>query len=497
MKRPNLILFNPDQWRADVMGHLGNPAASTPFLDRLAATDAISFRHAYCQNPVCTPSRCSFMTGLYPHVRGHRTMHHMLHREYGETNLLSELRRNGYFVWWGGKNDLVPGNDDLSRYCDVKFRPDAEFLKKHGIEPQPDSHATAAKWRGEPGSDNYYSFYRGKLEAPGDAPYRDGDWCNVQGAIDFLREYDGEQPFCLFLPLGFPHPPYAVEEPFFSRIDRAALPPRIAEPQQGGPAILDEIRKRQNLGGWSEERWSELRAVYYGMCARLDRQLELLVDALKERGFYDDSALFLFSDHGDFTGDYGLVEKTQNTFEECLVNVPLVFKPPKEYPVRPGVREALAELVDVSETVYELAGIDPGYDRFGKSLLPLLDPESDVHRDAVFCEGGRRKGEQQAMEHESTSDNNPEGLYWPRISVQGDDSGPWHGKAVMCREAGAKYIYRLYEKDEFYDLASDPGERINRIDDPAYAETVARLRERTLRWLVETADTVPRVTDPR
>lgn len=497
MKRPNIILFNPDQWRADVMGHLGNPAASTPFLDRLAATDAVSFRHAYCQNPVCTPSRCSFMTGLYPHVNGHRTMHHMLHRDYNETNLLSELRRNGYFVWWGGKNDLVPGTDDFSRYCDVKFRPDAEFFKAHKTMRQKDSHATAAEWRGEPGSDTYYSFFRGKLQAPDGMTYCDGDWANVLGAIDFLRDYDGEQPFCLFLPLGYPHPPYAVEEPYFSRIDRAALPPRIAEAQQGGPSLLDKIRERQNLRSWSEERWSELRAVYYGMCSRLDHQFEMLVEALKERGFYDDSAIFLFSDHGDFTGDYGLVEKTQNTFEECLVNVPLIFKPPQGYPVKPGVREALTELVDVSETVYELAGIDPNYDRFGKSLLPLLNSENDSHRDAVFCEGGRRKGEQQAMEHESKSDNNPQGLYWPRISVQCDDSGPWHGKAVMCRVPGAKYVYRLYEQDEFYDLVIDPGERINRIDDPAYAETIARLRERTLRWLVETADTVPRIPDSR
>ena len=147
-KRPNLILFNPDQWRADVMGHFGNPAASTPFLDRLVAGDAVSFRNAFCQNPVCTPSRCSFMTGLYPHVRGHRTMYHMLHSEHGETNLLAELRRNGYFVWWGGKNDLIPGNGDFSSCCNVKFHPDREFLERHNIVMQPDSHQTAASMCG-------------------------------------------------------------------------------------------------------------------------------------------------------------------------------------------------------------------------------------------------------------------------------------------------------------------------------------------------------------
>ena len=86
--RPHILIFNPDQWRGDVLGHMGNPAAVTPTLDRFAAEDSVSFRHAFCQNPVCVPSRCSFMTGWYPHVRGHRSMYHMLHPERGETNLL-------------------------------------------------------------------------------------------------------------------------------------------------------------------------------------------------------------------------------------------------------------------------------------------------------------------------------------------------------------------------------------------------------------------------
>ena len=76
------------------------------------------------------------------------------------------------------------------------------------------------------------------------------------------------------------------------------------------------------MQGWSEERFTELRATYYGMCARVDAQFGKVVDALKDSGIYDDSAIFFFSDHGDFTGDYGLVEKTQNTFEDCLTRVP-------------------------------------------------------------------------------------------------------------------------------------------------------------------------------
>lgn len=65
-KHPHIIIFNPDQMRADSMGHWGNPAAKTPFLDRFAETEAVSFRNAFCQNPLCVPSRCSFLPGSIP-----------------------------------------------------------------------------------------------------------------------------------------------------------------------------------------------------------------------------------------------------------------------------------------------------------------------------------------------------------------------------------------------------------------------------------------------
>ena len=100
-------------------------------------------------------------------------------------------------------------------------------------------------------------------------------------------------------------------------------------------------------------------------------------------------AAFFFSDHGDFTGDYDLVDKTMNTFEDCLSRVPFTLKPPKGLPVEPRVSETLVELLDISATVYELTGIEPDYTHFGKSLLPVLASERDQHRDAAFCEGGR------------------------------------------------------------------------------------------------------------
>ncbi|MBB6735412.1 sulfatase-like hydrolase/transferase [Cohnella zeiphila] len=487
--KPHIVIFNPDQWRADVMGHLGNEAAVTPNLDRLAGTEAVSFRNAFCQNPVCTPSRCSFMSGWYPHVRGHRTMFHMMQED--EPVLLRTLKDNGYEVWWGGKNDLVPAQNGFDAYCDIKYKP--EKL------PRPETNLHAADgWRGDPEGDNYYSFYAGRLEkAPDEEAYYDGDWAMVLGAIDFIRNAPHDKPMCIYLPLLYPHPPYGVEEPWFGRIDRDRLPERTPAPDwEKKPSLLKGIYDRQKLQGWTEDRWRELRATYYGMCARVDHQFGLLLDALKEAGLYDDTAVFFFSDHGDFTGDYGLVEKTQNTFEDCLTNVPFLIKPPKGVDVQPRVSDALVELIDFPATVEALVGLTPGHTHFGRSLLPVLAGERDEHRDAVFSEGGRLHGETQAMELESTSMGTSAGLYWPRVGLQ-QQEGPEHTKAVMCRTRDYKYVRRFYESDELYDLRRDPRETDNRIDDPELAGVLASLKERLLTFYMETADVVPMKTDRR
>lgn len=500
MKKPNIIIFNPDQWRSDVLGCHGNPAAVTPFIDELVANEAVSLSNAFCQNPVCTPSRCSFMTGWYPHVRGHRTMCHMLHPELGEPNMLKVLKDNGYFVWWGGKNDLTPGQDSFDQYCDIKFNPDADELKKRGYTLRQGLHGTVKEWAAKLEDNNSFSFYAGLLDKGNEDIYCDEDWALVLGAIEFIKNYDGEKPYCIYLPLLYPHPPYGIEEPYFSMIDREKIPERIADTNDAGskPIILDGIRQKQNMHNWTESQWTELRAVYYGMCARLDDQFKALCNTLKQTGEYDSSAIFLLSDHGDFTGDYGLVEKTQNTFEDCLTRVPFIIKPPAEYTVSPGVNDALVELVDFPATVYDITGIEPDYDHFGKSLMPLIFGFVSEHRQATFCEGGRLMGEEQAMEKQSTSNiKSQNSLYWPRASLQGSDEKPWHGKAVMCRTKDFKYVSRSYEQDEFYDLCKDPSEQINQIDNLEYSKKIATHKQIMLEWFIKTCDVVPRNTDSR
>ncbi|WFB36154.1 sulfatase-like hydrolase/transferase [Kiritimatiellota bacterium B12222] len=501
MKQPHIIIFNPDQWRGDVLRHQGNPAAVTPHLDQFAAEEGVSFSQAFCQNPVCTPSRCSYMTGWYPHVRGHRTMNHMLHADRGEPNLLKVLKDEGYFVWWGGKNDLLARGPDLEAACDVRFEATAADYERWGLTPREGAHAGNYAWRGEPDDDMYFSFLKGKLDKGDEEVYADSDWARFLGALDFIGSYDGEKPLCIYLPLDYPHPPYGVEEPWYSMIDRGMLLPRVPAPEswEGAPSILEKIYRNQKLQGLDEETWSELRGTYYGSCARLDHQFGMLMDALKQQNFYDDAAIFMFSDHGDFTGDYGLVEKASNTMQDCLTRVPFLFKPPAGVPVKPGNREALVELVDFSATVYDLLQLDPGYDSFGKSLLPLAAGKTTVHRDAVFCEGGRRPKEYQAVDsgNHTGEPADPLGLYGPRIVEEASEDPFVHCKAVMCRTSSHKYVRRYGELDELYDLTRDPREQQNRIGDPAYREILSELRERLTDWYMETCDVIPQQKDLR
>lgn len=484
---PNLLLICADHFRGDATGHVGHPAAATPHLDRLVATEAVGFRHAYCQNGVCTPSRCSFMSGWYPHVRGHRTMFHMLRPD--EPCLLRSLKQAGYHVVWAGKNDLVPGQDGFESVCDQRIR--VAPPRRYGMKDR------QSEWRGRPGDDRYYAMFAGRLDTGGDDVYEDQDWHNVRAVIDVLRAPPPE-PWCLFLALSEPDTPYGVEEPWFSMIDRGKLPPRVppAQPKDGKPSILMRMAERYNLGTWTEARFNELRATYLGLCSRTDHHVGMLLDALRKGGAWDQTAVAFFSDHGDYTGDFGVVDINQNTFEDCLTRVPLVIKPPADVPTQPRVTDALVELIDIPATVEALAGLTPNHTHFGRSLLPLLAGETDEHRDAVFCEGGRLHGERHCMELESVTSHEPDSIYWPRVGLYTSE-GPEHGKGVMCRTRDFKYVQRLYEADELYDLRVDPREQHNRIDDPTLSDVRERLRDRLLRFWLETADAVPHDPDRR
>jgi arylsulfatase A-like enzyme len=503
VKRPNLILFNPDQWRGDVLGHLGNPAAVTPNLDRLVATDAVSFSNTFCQNPVCMPSRCSFMTGVYPHTWGKRSFTHCLHPERGEPNLLKELKDAGYHVWWSGKNDLIAGQVPEATAMSVseRFQPTDADYARHGYRKMP---RYRENWRVSKDSDTFYSFYVGQYETDGQKIYSDRDWIDVFEACERIRNWDRPEPFCLFMALEMPHPDYGVEDPWFSMIDRDRLPLRPPNLSEGAPLAIRKMREMLNMEGWTEKRWRELRATYYGMCARVDHQFGLIVQALRDSGHYDDTALFCFSDHGDYTGDYGLVQKHFVGMEDALTRVPLVIKPPAGFPVQPGIDAGLTELIDMTETVYRFAGIDPAYRRFGRDLTPRLENRSQPGRDFVFCESGCTAGQPESHQLKM-AEMIKQRDYWnePCPYFPGNHTNPieepfpLHGKVAMIRNQRYKLVTRLYEDDSFFDLEKDPSELINCIHAPELQPVIQSFRETFTRWLWETDSTVPFECDAR
>ncbi|MCD5002377.1 sulfatase-like hydrolase/transferase [Enterococcus saccharolyticus] len=494
--RENIFLFVADQMRNDSMAHMGNPAAITPNLDNIVE-EGISFENAYCQNPVCVPSRNSFLTGLYPHVNGHRTMHYLQRAD--EPNILKEMKKNGYEVIWIGRNDVVPADRKKTEYCDEYYdgitdrntRDDESNPMNHSAEMNEESKELYEKMLT---GDNYYSFYMGKL--PNGEGYGKTDWNCVSKALDYLERKSQEKshkPFFVYCTISFPHPPYACEDPWYSSIDREKLPPRRPNIKRisNKASMLYGINSKQQLNDWSEERFDELRATYLAMVSRFDYQLGLIKDKLKTTGFYDNTNLIVFSDHGDYTGDYTITEKVQNCFEDPISNVPLLIKPSKSFPLVPRKSKAQVELLDLPATIAELAGIELSYTQFGKSIIHTFKGE-EFHKDAVFCEGGRIHGETQAME----VGHGPESPYWPRLSTQYSE-GPEHTKAVMCKMDNYKYIMRLYEEDELYDLANDPMEIDNLAVKEEYAELIQRMKNRVTQFYMETTDFVPNRRDKR
>ncbi|MFP4107305.1 MAG: sulfatase-like hydrolase/transferase, partial [Phycisphaerae bacterium] len=283
----NFVIFNPDELRAESVGCYGHPLVQTPNMDRLAA-EGVRFDQAHVQHTVCTPSRCSFMTGWYPHVRGHRTLWHCLRPE--EPNLLKYLKQGGYEVAMFGKNDLLsPGSWDAG----------VDHLGS-GKERSP--HPSRVSEKDQPGYQNF-------LFEPKEGILDDlHDTDSVRLGIDFLSNRDTSKPFCLFLPLSYPHCPYTTVQPYYDMYDPDRLPP-LRPAGKGEPDFHRLIREYRRLDEMEPQYLRKVNAVYLGMITALDAMLGRLLDALDEMNLADETAIIFLSDHGDWAGDRGLVEK--------------------------------------------------------------------------------------------------------------------------------------------------------------------------------------------
>jgi choline-sulfatase len=477
----NFILFNPDEMRAESVGCYGHLLAPTPHIDRLAA-EGTRFDQCHIQHPVCTPSRCSFMTGWYPHVRGHRTLWHTLRPD--EPNLLRYLKQAGYEVLWGGKNDLLAPDSFDSSVTDYQLG----RRSRRAVRGQSGGRNPFA-----PDDPRYYSFL---YEPVAQTVEELGDFAHVDGAIEYLRGRP-RQPFALYLPLVFPHCPYWAPGAWHDRVDPDALPPLRPADRPGKPDFHRLIRETRRLNELEPAVLRKINAVYLGMIGVIDHLLGLLLDTLEETGLAEDTAVLFFSDHGDWAGDYGLVEKWPSALDDTITRVPFIIRAPGG---RQGhlVREPV-ELFDLMPTVLELAEIPARHTHFARSLTPQLSGAPGDPERAVFAEGGYAALEPHCFEGRGDGDQafrSPAHIYYPKGRLQ-QDHPESVCRAAMVRTQAHKLIHRPGGTSELYDLAADPQELSNLYDQREFSPIRQDLERRLLDWYVQTADVTPFEEDPR
>jgi arylsulfatase A-like enzyme len=224
---------------------------------------------------------------------------------------------------------------------------------------------------------------------------------------------------------------------------------------------------------------------YYAMVSRVDDQLRQVIGALVRTGQADRTVTFFFTDHGEYLGDYGLVEKWPSGVDEVLLRNPLIVH---DLTGASGVASTFVELVDLTATLEDFARLGPGM-HFGHSLRQLLADPSEAHRDAAFSEGGFLLREEPWLE---TGDDGP---YRHKQAIQHEHT-ELVGRAVAVRTDDWCYIERLYEGPELYDRA-DRRETVNLAGRPRYSAVERELRDQIFRWLFETSDIVPAHRDPR
>jgi len=467
--RPNVVLFMPDQLRADALCCFGNPVASTPNFDALAAR-GVRFDNAFCQHPVCGPSRVSFVTGWYPHVSGHRTLTHLVQQ--WEPNLLAIMRDGGYYVAVPGHRGDVfaPGVTEASSdFCGY-------------LEPP----APGAFARAPVAEHLMRGFYFGSR---GESLVVDGDEATIRTAEQWLADgRPASQPWLLWIALVFPHPPFAVEEPWFSLHDRASVPaPITPSASSGKPQFMHALRDAYGWSDLTDADLAEIVATYYGMTSRVDWQFGRVVDAVDRAGALDDTVFVVFTDHGEYLGDFGLVEKWPSGLDDCLTRNPLVIA--GRGVTEGGVSDAMVELVDLLPTLCELGDTEPRHTHFGKSLVPLFTDPSAAHRDFACTEGGFRPTDEALLERAGW-------IYEAKSELQ-HARPELVGTAIALRTATHTYVYRSCEDDELYDRMADPSETTNLAHVADLAACRDELRAQLLDWLASTTDVIPWTPDPR
>jgi choline-sulfatase len=428
---PNLLVIMSDEHAPHFSGAYGHPLVQTPHLDRLSA-EGVLFENAYCNSPLCGPSRMSFMTGRHVHEIGAWD---------NSTPLASDvptwahmLRTAGYDVVLSGKQHFV-GADQLHGFRAQLAR---DLHAEH-------AHPTFAWDDGTREATQPWPSL--KQAGPGTTTEIEVDDQVEETALAYLREperHDG--PWALNVSFIAPHFPFVVPERYWSMyeqadIDLPSIPPGHLESQH---PVYQRMRRMFGMIAFDEDLVRRGRIGYYGLITYLDDKIGRLLATLEEQGLAEDTLVVYVSDHGEMAGEHGMWRKSN--FYEHSARIPLVLRWPGRLPEGKRVPEVVS-LVDLVATLVDAAGATSPGPLSGTSLLPLARGE---------LAAGAWKDEALSM------------------YLAHGVAGPM----AMLRSGRYKLNESLGDEPELYDVAADPEELTDLAADPAHREVLAELRAR-------------------
>lgn len=469
-ERPNILWYCADQQRHDSIHALGNASIHTPNLDRLAE-NGVAFSQAYCQSPICTPSRASFLTGRYPAT-------HQVHRngnayfpdsEVLVTRLLADA---GYDCGLVGKLHLAGSEGEIEPRTDDGYR---YFMWSHHPRPNIKGNLYADWLREEKGLDPI-ELFEPLTNAYGvglPAELHQTTWCSEM-AIRFVTE-NRNQPWLLSVNPFAPHPPFFPPQEYLNRYNPEDMPYPLfrvsdIEHQKAFRQIDQQTIDATNpllapgaddldtfdpdvdrMGSAPPASYDArlMKACYYAEITLLDEQLGRIIDTLRETNQLDNTIVIFTSDHGELLGDHGLLYKGCRFFE-ALTHVPLIISGPGFN--RNRHCDALVESIDLAPTLLESAGMEMPYYMQGKSLVPVLNGTTAAsdHKPHVICE----YHDALALGTMDTTDREYDASH---------GSMYFDGRYKIA-------VYHGHEIGEIYDLETDPGEFDNLWNDPDYSD---------------------------
>ena len=476
-QRPNLLVIMTDQQKANAIRMYGNPDVPTPNLERLAAR-GIRYDQCYTPHPLCVPARVSFWTGRYPHEHGSRT--NELPMPAREQHFARILHDADYRLALLGKNHCFQA-------ADLELFEDQYIFSHQGPDDaENEDVAEVVRWirTPQPPINPAHRFVGARIN-----PYP-AEHCPTavlaRRVNRFLEQQSDDRPFCAWVSIPDPHGPLQCPEPYASLHPPASitLPPWRDDDLDHK---MERMRVFRRLLGFEQVSEADIRfrvSIYYGMIRFIDDAIGQILDTLDRRGLTENTVVVFTSDHGDYSGEHRLTDKS-STFYDCMTRVPLLVSWPGHLPTG-EVDRNLVSLLDVMPTCLGLADVARPVGIDGRMLPGTGD---DPPRDAVFSEygaGGPRLGLDDLPRLEAGSSSVPR----PGLPLLRWREAEGHPK--MVRMGTYKYVYDPVDPtDELYDLATDPWELTNLASDPAYAAVRQSLRDRLLDWSISTEGARP------